>query len=87
MCHSVTLRADCLPKRVLCATHEKWNSETQLSGELPRAQNGRPPALMLMTLTSFAPVLPTMRLAFAPSMGTAVSLGITRIAYALQEAS
>ena len=42
---------------------------------------------MLMTLTSFAPVLPTMRLAFAPSMGTAVSLGITRIAYALQEAS
>jgi len=42
---------------------------------------------MLMTLTSFAPVLPTLRLAFALSMGAAVSLGITRIAYALQETS
>jgi uncharacterized membrane protein len=42
---------------------------------------------MSMTLTSSAPVQPTLRLAFALSMGAAVSLGITRIAYALQETS
>ncbi|WP_235505891.1 YbfB/YjiJ family MFS transporter [Variovorax sp. Root411] len=36
-----------------------------------------------MTLTSSAPVQPTLRLAFALSMGAAVSLGITRFAYAL----
>ncbi|MFS2056039.1 YbfB/YjiJ family MFS transporter, partial [Variovorax sp. CT11-76] len=38
---------------------------------------------MSTTLTSSAPVPPTLRLAFALSMGAAVSLGITRFAYAL----
>jgi len=38
---------------------------------------------MSTTLTSSAPVPPTLRLVFALSMGAAVSLGITRFAYAL----
>ena len=38
---------------------------------------------MSTTLTSSAPMPPTLRLAFALSMGAAVSLGITRFAYAL----
>lgn len=38
---------------------------------------------MSTTLASSAPAQPTLRLAFALSMGAAVSLGITRFAYAL----
>jgi uncharacterized membrane protein len=38
---------------------------------------------MSTTLTSPVPAQPTLRLAFALSMGAAVSLGITRFAYGL----
>jgi uncharacterized membrane protein len=38
---------------------------------------------MSTTLTSPVPAQPTLRLAFALSLGAAVSLGVTRFAYGL----
>lgn len=37
MCHSVTLRADCLLKRGPFVSHEKWNSDAHFSRQSPGA--------------------------------------------------